>query len=196
MLTKRRKLIMCTTRPIKSYGDVRKLKNYFLEKGEYRNYLLVTVGLNTALRIRDVLSLKWSDVIESNKTIKKYINITETKTSKTTSIIINSSLKAALKLYLKKVGVKSEFLFPNKSGEPISRIYAFKLIKQAGREVGIPYEISPHSLRKTFGYHAVKNGTPPAIIMQIYNHSSYEVTKRYLGITQDEKDDVYIAVAL
>ena len=68
---------MCTTKPIRSYEDVKKLKNYFLNKGEYRNYLLVSVGLNTALRICDILALKWSDVIYPNKRIKKYINITE-----------------------------------------------------------------------------------------------------------------------
>ncbi|MBQ6555712.1 MAG: tyrosine-type recombinase/integrase [Firmicutes bacterium] len=187
---------MCTTRPIKLYGDVRKLKNYFLEKEEYRNYLLVTVGLNTALRICDILALKWSDVTEPDKSIKEHIDIKETKTGKTTSIMINSSVEAALKLCLKKACIKSEFLFANRKGEPISRIYAFKLIKQAGRAVGLPYEISPHSLRKTFGYHAAQNGTPPAVLMQIYNHSSYEITKRYLGITQDEKDKVFMEVTL
>ena len=87
-------------------------------------------------------------------------------------------------------------MFAGKSFKPISRIYAFKLIKQAGRAVGLPYEISPHSLRKTFGYHAAKNGTPPAVLMQVYNHSSYEITKRYLGIDQDEKDRVFMDVAL
>lgn len=187
---------MCTTKPIRSYEDVKKLKNYFLNKGEYRNYLLVSVGLNTALRICDILALKWSDVIYPNKRIKKYINITEAKTGKNTSIIINKSFKSALKLYIKNVGIKGEYLFAGKSFKPISRIYAFKLIKQAGRAVGLPYEISPHSLRKTFGYHAAKNGTPPAVLMQVYNHSSYEITKRYLGIDQDEKDRVFMDVAL
>ena len=42
-------------------------------------------------------------------------------------------------------------------------------------------------MRKTFGYYAWKYGTPPAVLMDIYNHSSYEITKRYLGIKQDDK---------
>ena len=52
---------MKEAKPLRSIKDINKLKNYFLERGEYRNYLLVTVGLNTALRISDILKLKWTD---------------------------------------------------------------------------------------------------------------------------------------
>ena len=188
---------MSTTKPIKSYADVQKLKDYFLKKGEYRNYLLVSVCLNSALRICDVLKLKWSDMVSpSTGKIKEHLSITETKTGKNAVIRINRSIHSALQLYIKHKGIEGEYVFEGKEGSPITRMWAFKVIRNAGEAIGLEEEISPHSLRKTFGYHAVKNGTPPAIIMQIYNHSSYEVTKRYLGITQDEKDDVYIAVAL
>ena len=51
--------------------------------------------------------------------------------------------------------------------------------------------ISCHSMRKTFGYHAWKNGGQPALIMDIYNHSDIEITKHYLSIDQDEKDALF-----
>ena len=67
---------------------------------------------------------------------------------------------------------------------------------KAAEETGIDGNVSCHSLRKTFGYHAWKQGVPPAMLMMIYNHSSYQITKRYLGIIQEEKDDVFYHVQL
>ena len=84
-----------------------------------------------------------------------------------------------------------------KSGpEPLSRSQAFRIIKKAANYYGFEQNISCHSLRKTFGYFAWKNGTPPALLMSIYNHSSYEITKRYLGIDQLEKDKVFLETFL
>ena len=51
---------MSTTQPIRKIEDINALKNYYLEKGEYRNYMFVVICLNTALRVCDVLRLKWS----------------------------------------------------------------------------------------------------------------------------------------
>jgi integrase len=56
--------------------------------------------------------------------------------------------------------------------------------------------IGCHSLRKTFGYFAWKAGALPVMLMDIFNHSSFETTKRYLGITQDDMDEIYLSMAL
>lgn len=81
-----------------------------------------------------------------------------------------------------------------KENVPISRVQAFRIIKKAADYNQIEGVISCHSLRKTFGYHAWKQGTPPALLMDIYNHSSYRVTKKYLGIEQDERDSVFMQI--
>ena len=69
-------------------------------------------------------------------------------------------------------------------------------VKQAAIALNMEAGISCHSMRKTFGYYAWKFGTQPAVLMDIYNHSSYEITKRYLGIKQDDKDSVFLNVNL
>jgi integrase len=51
-------------------------------------------------------------------------------------------------------------------------------------------------MRKTFGYHAYKSGTAIELIMIALNHSSVASTKRYIGLTQDDIDNVYISTCL
>lgn len=51
-------------------------------------------------------------------------------------------------------------------------------------------------LRKTFGYHSWKKGVPIPVLMELYNHSNQSITKLYLGISQDDIDDVYRLIEL
>lgn len=192
---------MSTTQPIKSLNQVKELINYYhFEKKNYRNYALICLGMNSALRISDLLQLKWKDVYNfKNNCFCKHISICEKKTKKQTQIAINDSAIHALKEYLENIPFPSEetYIFTGKYNQlPLSRSQAFRIIKEAGNQLHFENPISCHSLRKTFGYHAWKAGTPPAVLMAIYNHSSYRITKRYLGIDQDDKDYVFLKINL
>lgn len=192
---------MSTTQPIRQNRDIQNFKNYFLERKEYRNYLLVTFGLNTALRISDILTLKWEDIYQFDKKIfKKHITVTEQKTHKRNQIYLNKTLISAAQLYLGShpAARPEEYLFRSrkKENEPISRVQAYRIIKAAAQFVELEENISCHSLRKTFGYHAWKLGAEPTLIMNIYNHSSFQVTKRYLGIEQKDKDSLFLKINL
>ena len=71
---------MGTTQPIRKKTEIEALKNYFLDKNEIRNYVLVVMGLNMPLRISDILSIKWKDVYnEQQGRYLKYLQITEKK---------------------------------------------------------------------------------------------------------------------
>ena len=92
---------------------------------------------------------------------------------------------------------KGDYIFTGRYvGTHLSRSQAFRIIKHAAYSLNMERGIGCHSMRKTFGYYAWKCGTPPAMLMEIYNHSSYEITKRYLGIKQDDKDSVFLKVNL
>ncbi len=197
---------MNTTQPIRNTRDLERLKAYYLsEKPNERNYLLVIICLNTALRISDVLSLQWADVYDfSGGKWKEHLLVTEKKTEKTSAVYINRSIKKALKKYrayreAKKGGICGEqYLFASSrgGGQPISRIQAFRIIRDAAQACSIPGVISCHSLRKTFGYYAWKQGVPPVLLMNIYNHSSFQITSRYLGIEQDDRDRIFQTIRL
>lgn len=192
---------MCKTDPIKNTEDIKRLKDYFLLRNQYRNYAMVTVALNTSLRIGDLLGLTWGDVYNSKTgRYREHIILTEQKTGKRNTIALNKEAIQSLRQLQDTLPPPSpgEYIFKSRVGDnqPIVRSYAFRIIKQAVSDLNLEGTISCHSLRKTFGYHAWKKGVPPALIMSIYNHSSIEITKRYLSIDQDDKDEVFLMMNL
>lgn len=193
-----KKNIMAATEPIRSKKQLKELAEYYLKKGQMRNYTLIIMGVYTVLRISDLLSLKWSDVYDEEKQeFRFHVTVTEKKTGKTKTIALNKQAVAALKLLMPLR--RGEYIFSNNRKEPkaISRVQAWRIIHAAVIAVGIMGKISCHSLRKTWGYHAcVDEKVSPAIIMEIYNHSSFEITRCYLGIRQDELDESYLAMEL
>lgn len=87
----------------------------------------------------------------------------------------------------------SDYIFKSREGDnkPITRQQALIILKEAAEVVDIKENVGTHSLRKTWRYHAWKSGFNPALIMETLNHSNLSVTKRYLGIRQDEINDLY-----
>ncbi len=192
---------MGTSEPIKNRDELKKLINYYKkEKPSVRNDALICIGLYTGLRVSDILSLRWCDVMDDDlKKFKKHIELIESKTGKFKQIAISKPIKTALKAKLKtnKNVTPQTYIFVSNRGvnEPISRVHAYRIVKNAVRDcVENSSHISTHSLRKTFGYYAWKQGVQPALLMDLFNHSSYQITKRYLGIDQDEKDKIYLNI--
>ena len=190
---------MAQAEPIRDKKQLQKLAGYWLKRGNLRNYVLIVLGVCTALRISDLLCLKWEDVIHTRTGVfRKHITLTEKKTGKTKTIALNKQALRALNLYFIQIGHKEEYLFKSnrKDNKPISRIQAWRIIRAAAEGINSKVGYSCHSLRKSFGYHAWKSGTSPIMLMDIYNHTSFEITKRYLGISQDDRDKVYLSMTL
>ena len=188
---------MSATQPIRNKHQVRELAQYYLKRGELRNHLLIVMGVHTALRISDLLRLKYDDVYDFDRQcLRESVTIIEKKTGKSKTVALNKSIITALKLCLPNAK-RGEFLIKSRKGtnKAISRIQAYRIITSAANALGFSSKVSCHSLRKTFGYHAWKSGVNPAVIMEIYNHSNFAVTRRYLGVTQDDKDEVYRKLA-
>lgn len=193
---------MNTAQPIRNQKDLNKFCNYYRERQKPRNQVLLILGLNTALRISDLLSLRWNDVYDSNRrNFRRHVSLVEKKTGKTTCIYMNETVQKTLAAYKKfleceKTITPERFLFENNTGTAISRVQAYRIVRRAAEDCEISDVISPHSLRKTFGYHAWKQGVAPALLTDIYNHSSFTITKRYLGIGQDDRDEVFKKICL
>ena len=188
---------MAKSEPIRKVLEIEQIEAYFASKGQIRNHVLFIVGIYTSLRISDLLNLKWGDVYNFNKNCFYHqLYVTEKKTNKNRKIALNKNAIQVLKMYFSQLTQchAETWLFPNnrKRTKPISRVQAYRIIRKAVDDLGIQGNISCHSMRKVIGYHSWKRGIPLPLISEIYNHTSEKETKLYLGIKQDEIDDVFL----
>ncbi len=193
---RKRKDFMEFVQPIRSLKQIETIKK-LLRQQNLRDYCLFTVGINSGLRISDLLKLIVSDVIDANK-VKDRIRLREKKTNKFKDFPLSDNAKSAIKEYLKTRNYNpNEPLFLSRKNKGfLLRQQAYKIINDVAKSIGIKEKIGTHTLRKTFGYHAYNNGYDIAIIQKLFNHSTPAITLRYIGITQDEMDDVYLNLDL
>ncbi|MBA7514232.1 Tyrosine recombinase XerC [subsurface metagenome] len=181
--------------PIRSENRIRQIKGNLYRQESPRDYLLFVFGINSGLRIGDLLSLKLADVKDSQGNLKDCLEIKEQKTGKTRKVFFNKQIKEALNYYLKKTDIFNldRYLFTNeksKKNKPITRVRAYQKINEWCREVGIKHKVGGHTLRKTFGYHLRMQGVSIERISSLLNHRNIGVTFRYIGIDDDENKEV------
>lgn len=168
--------------PIRDKNKIELMKLELMKSG-YKNFLMFVIGINTGLRISDILVLKVSDIKD-----KTHLIVTEKKTKKTKRSFINPMLKVEIDKYITGMN-DDEYLFQSRKGDnaPISRVQAYRILNNAASKCGVE-EIGTHTLRKTFGYWHYKQNKDVALLQDIFNHSAPSVTLRYIGINDDIKD--------
>ncbi len=153
------------------------------------------VGLNLALRISDLLSVKYSDIESDRLTVK------ESKTGKIANIKLNA--KALSKINeIKQEHPEHVYLFQsyrnkqsiNTKARPLNRRSVTKAFMLVGEEMGI--SLGTHSMRKTRGYHLYQRTKDIGRVMKMLRHGSEQVTLRYIGITQDDVDKDFIELEI
>ena len=169
---------------------LRKLSN----DGEYKIALLIAAGSFWGLRIGDILQLQFNQILE-----KDDFEIVERKTKKTRKIKINSQLKRFIGDCYKNMNQQSvdSKIFISQKGT----VYSIQRINVIFKELKSRYNLkidnySTHSMRKTFGREVFNQSGQNAEIAlvklsQIFHHSNPAITRRYLGISQQELLDTY-----
>jgi len=180
--------------PIKDIAKLRTMKELMFDAAKHREALLLVVGANAGLRISDLLKLTWKDVRGDSFTVK------EQKTGKTRKVVINAAMREARER-ADQGQHDDELVFRSssnsaKDGAAWSRNYVWETLKHFAELAGVPGNIGTHTLRKTFGYHLYKNGTPLEYIQRLLNHSSPVITLRYIGIEQEYLDNACMDLAL
>jgi integrase len=184
-----------TVEPIREINKINRMYCY-LETKDPKYGLMFKVGLNTGLRISDILPLRTRDIFNSDGSFRDHLILNEKKTGKEKKIKINAALrKEILMLVPKGKSPENAFLFRNpRTQDHIQRIQAYKVLKSAAKECGIE-NFGTHSMRKTWGYWTYRASKYNiGLIMDTFNHSSPSVTLRYIGVNQDQKDKLYTMV--
>ena len=178
-----------TTADFLVWSDAMNLIRKLAKDGNYKMSLLVALGCFTGLRISDILALRWNQILYAEE-----FTIIEKKTGKQRTLRLNPQLQKHIQEcyeQIKPIGIKAPILVSQKG-----TVFTVQAINRILKEIKKKYRLkiknfSCHSLRKTFGRQVyTMNGENSELalvkLMELFNHSSVSITKRYLGLRQEE----------
>jgi integrase len=168
--------------PLRTEQEINEFRSALYELGGDRNKFLFTLGINTGLRISDLVKLKVHDIYG-----KPYTDLLEKKTKKKRRLHL-VAIQGDIVEYC--VGMQpDDFLFKSKKTDNhISTTQAYRILVAAGEWIGRK-DIGTHTMRKTFGYHYYKKTKDVYTLMEIFGHAAPTITKKYIGIREDEIAD-------
>lgn len=174
--------------PIRSKEKLDAVKCVLRAKNE-KYYILFVVGINTSLRVSDLRNLTIGKFIHLNdeENSPEFLKLKEQKTRKKKVWYINPAIQEEVRQYaLRNNLTEEDYLCPSKKdkNQPIGRIQFYRIMHEAGLEVGLP-NLGTHTCRKTFGYFHYQTYKDIAILQKLFNHSSPSITLEYLGINDD-----------
>ena len=174
---------------VKTPAQIDKVETLLAERGQV--YADVwRIGINLALRIGDLLSLKFSDVEDD------FLELVEQKTGKRRTIKINAVARAVIERR-RADNPHHVWLFQSDANrskrliKPLSREVVARVFQQVGEGKSVKVKLGTHSMRKTRGWIMYSNGAPIERIAKTLNHSSPAVTMRYIGLEQADIDAGY-----
>jgi len=183
-----------TTADYLQWDEAMNLIRKLTKDKDYKLSLLIALGCFTGLRISDILALRWNQILGVEE-----FTIIEKKTGKKRIIRLNPQLQKHIQEcyeHIKPIGVKAPILVSQKG-----TIFTIQAINRILKDIKKKYKVkiknfSCHSLRKTFGrqvYNMNSENSELALVklMELFNHSSVSITKRYLGLRQEEILETY-----
>ena len=183
-----------TTADYLVWSDAMNLIRKLAKDENYKMSLLIALGCFTGLRISDILALRWEQILSTEE-----FTIIEKKTGKKRVLRLNSQLQQHIQEcyeHTQPIGLKAPILVSQKG-----TVFTIQRINVILKEIKRKYRLkvknfSCHSLRKTFGrqvYNMNSENSELALVklMELFNHSSLAITKRYLGLRQEEILETY-----
>ena len=181
-----------TTEPIRNLAKIKQMYEH-LAKGSDRNALLFKLGINSILRVSDMLCLRYCDIFEPNGTPHKYLTLTEMKTKNSKKIRLNKGTLEALTDFCDKYELENDdwiFFSLRNPAKHIDYTVSWKFLTKAAKYCNI-HHFGNHSMRKTYASYIYSKTKDLALLRKMLGHKSSQVTLRYIGVEQTEIDKAY-----
>jgi integrase len=173
--------------PIRDQQQLEDMKWALKRHCSERDYILFILGCETGLRVGDLLKLNTKQILDLKKKRDKILRVKEGKTQKNRDIYLANCFQ---EVYDYAKNTQSTWLFPSRKGDQaISPTQAYRQLNKAADFAGVEH-VGNHTLRKTFGCWFYKATKDVAMLQGILNHSHPSITLRYIGITEEETNNV------
>ena len=175
--------------PIINMKDIKSIKKLLVDRP--RDRLLFVLGINSGLRVQDILVLKVSDVRTCS--IGDRVSIKEKKTGKENVFIMNKEIKTALDEYLRCAKRQDDhYLFKSRKGQnyPLTTYAVTMMVQRWCDEINLKINAGAHTLRKTWCYQQRQMGSSWELLAKRLNHSTPSITRRYLGVQEEEVEEI------
>lgn len=188
--------------PLRDMNDVKRLYNWFKENRTVKEAECFLIGCNVALRVSDLLSLRFDQFEQGQKTVL----VNEKKTGKQRIIPVTPIVLEAVgrlreyyasRDFYKAKKFEPTYLFQSTSRrafhlcQPFCTQHMGLAFKEAQRDLELDFNINTHSMRKTWGYHAYEGGADILYIQALLNHAHQHVTLLYIGVTKSTIQKMY-----
>lgn len=161
--------------------DIEKVFKYLETHEDKRRYCIFIIGINTGLRVSDLIKLKVKDIKG-----KDYLVLIEQKTKKKRKLIIHEDIKEIINTYYADAN-KNDYLFKSQKGDHISEVQVWRWFKEVKKKCRLKYNIGTHSMRKSLGRKLIEENEIE-VVQKVLGHSNAKYTLEYLGIEKEKVD--------
>lgn len=181
--------------PIRNIEDIQRIKLALAAKP--RDLCLFTLGINTAFRAGELLSIKIGQVMHLKP--GDSLELKQSKTKKYRATPLNTMAVDAIGGWLAAYPnpASDAPLFLSQKGGALTVPTLTGMVKGWCKTANLAGNYGSHTLRKTWGYQVrVQRDAPLPLLMKAFGHSTEQQTLEYLCIQPEEISQLYTGMEL
>ncbi len=152
-----------------------------------RDRAILELFYSSGLRVTELINLKISDLFFEDEVIRVFGKGSKERIipiGQSAIYWINQYLKSSRPLLEKKMKSQN-YVFLNKRGTKLSRMWVWKIFNYYANQAGIKKEIHPHTFRHSFATHLIERGADLRAVQEMLGHADISTTQIYTHIDRE-----------